>query len=86
MNGVTYARPPPVRWICFQRTRKLMFFLLIAIMAGLAIILLFALAFPATGVLIMCILIIVTMAFEYLALGRDCSADQLTGSIQCSPE
>ncbi len=83
MNNVTYARPAPTRYICFRRDRKLMFFLVIAIMAGLAIILLYALVFPATGVTIMAILIALTLAVEYLILGEDCAVDPLVGSMTC---
>jgi hypothetical protein len=81
MNGVTYARPSPVRWVCFRRDRKLMFFLLIALLAGMTMILLFALTPPQTGVLILSILIALVLAFEYLALGKDYLVDPLTGTI-----
>jgi hypothetical protein len=83
MNGVTYAKPAPVRWVCFRRDRKLIFFLIIAIMAGIVLILLFCLANPTAGVTIMAAIIAITMVAEYLLLGSDCTVDPMVGTMQC---
>lgn len=83
MNGVTYARPDPVRWVCFRRDRKLMFFLVIALMAGMTMIILYAFAAPQTGVLIMAIIIALVLGLEYFFLGKTCYVDPFLKTTSC---
>lgn len=77
--------PAPVRWVCFKRINKLIFFGVLFIIAAITIILLFVIDGQQLqiAIIVLMVLVAVLMIIEYLWLGTDCAVNPATGSITC---
>jgi len=75
----------PVRWVCFKRINKLIFFGVLFIIAAITIILLFVISGTSLqiAIIVLMALVAVLMIVEYLWLGTDCAVDPATGSMTC---
>jgi hypothetical protein len=82
---VPAAAPEKVRWVCFRRTWKLLFFAVLFIMALVIIILLYTVSGESLQISIIVIAAVIAglMLIEYLALGTDCYVDPVTQTISC---
>ena len=78
--------PAKVRWVCFKRVRKLIFFGFLFLVAMATIVVIFCASADILKWLVLALMIVVALAMfiEYYWLGVDCSVDPVTNSIGCA--